>query len=53
MTVVVTLPSSETCECLEEQTPWCGALLEKLTVTQLLERIPAFYGTRKCIAVFT
>jgi hypothetical protein len=28
-------------------------LLEKLTVAQLLKKLPAFYGTRRFIAVFT
>jgi len=29
------------------------ALLEKLTVPQLIKKFPAFYGTRKFIAAFT
>jgi hypothetical protein len=28
-------------------------LLEKLTVTQLVKKFPAFYGTRRFITVFT
>jgi hypothetical protein len=34
-------------------TPWSRVLLEKLTVTQLVKKFPAFYGTRKFITVFT
>jgi hypothetical protein len=34
-------------------TPWSGVLLEKLTVTQLIKKCPAFYGTRRLITVFT
>jgi len=26
-------------------TPWCRVLLEKLTVLQLVKKVPAFYGT--------
>jgi hypothetical protein len=33
--------------------PWSRVLLEKLTATQQLKKFPAFYGTRKFIAVFT
>jgi hypothetical protein len=29
------------------------SLLEKLIVTQLVKKLPAFYGTRRFIAVFT
>jgi hypothetical protein len=32
-------------------TAWDRVFLEKLTVTQLLEKFPAFYGTRRLIAV--
>jgi len=28
-------------------------LLEKLTVTQLVKRYPAFYGTRRFVTAFT
>ena len=34
-------------------TPWSRVLLEKLTVLQLLKKIPAFYGTRRFITAFT
>jgi hypothetical protein len=34
-------------------TPWSRVLLEKLTVTQLVKKFPAFYGTRRFITVFT
>jgi hypothetical protein len=34
-------------------TPWSRVLLEKLTVTQLVKKFPAFYGTPKFIAMFT
>jgi hypothetical protein len=30
-----------------EITPWCRGLLEKLTVSQLVKKFPAFYGTRR------
>jgi len=33
-----------------ELTPWRTAFLEKLTVPQLIENSPAFYGTRRFIA---
>jgi len=32
--------------------PWASVLLEELTVTQLLKKFPAVYGTRKFITVF-
>jgi hypothetical protein len=32
---------------------WSWALLEKLTIVQLLENFPAFYGTRRFITAFT
>jgi hypothetical protein len=38
------------CYCL---TPWSRVLLEKMTVTQLAKKFPAFYATRKFITVFT
>jgi len=34
-------------------TPWSRVLLEKLTVTQLVKKFPAFYGTRSFITMFT
>ena len=34
-------------------TPWCRALLEKLTGLQLIKKFPAFYGTRKFITSLT
>jgi hypothetical protein len=34
-------------------TPWNIALLEKLTVTQLVKTFPAFYGSRRYIIIFT
>jgi hypothetical protein len=33
-------------------TPWNRVLLEKLIVTQLVKKFPAFYGTRRFITVF-
>ena len=34
--------------------PWSTALLEKLTVSQLVKKFPAFYGaTRSFITAFT
>ena len=32
-------------------TSWCRVLLEKLTVFQLVKKLPAFYGTRSFITV--
>jgi hypothetical protein len=34
-------------------TPWGRVLLEKLIVTQLVKKFPAFYGSQMFIAVFT
>jgi hypothetical protein len=34
-------------------TPWGSILLAKLTVTQLFEKFPIFYGTLRFITVFT
>jgi len=34
-------------------TPWSRVLLEKMTSSQLVTEIPAFYGTRRFIAAFT
>ena len=34
-------------------TPWSRVLLEKLTSLQIVEKFPAFYGTRKFITAFT
>jgi hypothetical protein len=34
-------------------TPWSRVLLEKLTGLQLVNKFPAFYGTRRCITAFT
>ena len=34
-------------------TPWCRALLEKLTGLQLVKKFPAFYGTRRVITALT
>jgi hypothetical protein len=34
-------------------TPWSRGLLEKLTVSQLVKNLPAFYGTRRFITTFT
>jgi hypothetical protein len=48
------------CELLPERvktfiglTPWSRGLLEKLTVSQLVEKFPAFDGTRRFITAFT
>jgi hypothetical protein len=32
---------------------WSRVLLEKLTVTQLFKKFPAFYGTRRFLTMFT
>ena len=34
-------------------TPWRRVLLEKLTGSQLLKKLPSFYGTRRFITAFT
>ena len=34
-------------------TPWCRVLLEKLTGLQLVEKFPAFHGTRRFITALT
>jgi hypothetical protein len=34
-------------------TPWSRGLLEKLTVSQLVKKFPAFYGTQRFITAFT
>jgi hypothetical protein len=34
-------------------TPYSTVLLEKLTGLQLVKKFPAFYGTRRFVAVFT
>jgi hypothetical protein len=34
-------------------TPWSRGVLEKLTVSQLVKKFPAFYGTRRFITTFT
>ena len=34
-------------------TPWCRVLLEKLTGLQLVNKFPAFHGTRKFITALT
>jgi hypothetical protein len=36
-----------------EPTPWGRALLEKLTVTQIVKKFQAFYGNRRFITMFT
>jgi hypothetical protein len=38
---------------LTKLTPWSRGLLEKLTVSQLVKKCPAFYGTRRIITEFT
>jgi len=37
----------------KEMTPCSRVLLERLTVTQLVKKLPAFYGNRRFITVFT
>jgi len=34
-------------------TPWSRVLLQKLTGSQLVKKLPAFYGTRRFITVLT
>jgi hypothetical protein len=38
---------------LEEYSPWSRVLLQKLNGFQLVEKFPAFYGTRRFIAALT
>ena len=35
------------------ETPWSGDLSEKLTVSQIVKKFPAFYGNRKFITALT
>jgi hypothetical protein len=37
----------------DEPTPWSRGLLEKLTVSQLFEKFPAFYGAGRFITEST
>ena len=41
------------CPLIALITPWRRVLLEKLTVPQLVEKLPAYYGTRMFISAFT
>jgi len=34
-------------------TPWSRVLFEKLTITHLVQKFPAFYGTQRLITAFT
>jgi hypothetical protein len=34
-------------------TPWNRGLLEKLTISKLVKKFPAFYGTQRFITAFT
>jgi hypothetical protein len=34
-------------------TPWSRVLLEKLTVSHLVKKLPTFYGSREFITMFT
>ena len=43
----------EICCCNYLLTPWCRALLEKLTGLQLVKKFPAFHGTRRFITALT
>ena len=43
----------ETCRAVYLLTPWCRVLLEKLTGLQLVEKFPAFRGTRRFITALT
>jgi len=38
---------------INQPTPWSSVLLEKLIVTQPVEKLPPFYGTWRFITVFT
>jgi len=49
----VTFVHSHTHTAVILLTPWSRVLLEKLTVTQLVKKFSAFYGTRRFITVFT
>jgi len=39
--------------CIYYLTAWGRDQLEKLIVTELIKKFPAFYGTRRFITVFT
>jgi len=45
--------SIKTNQLTNQLTPWSKVLLERLLVTQLVKKFPAFYGTRTLITVFT
>ena len=42
-----------TSSCNNLLTPWCRALLEQLTGLQLVNKFPAFHGTRRFITALT
>jgi len=51
--VVVVAAAAAAAAVVVEITQWNLVLLEKLTVTQLVKKFPAFYGAQKLISVFT
>jgi hypothetical protein len=53
--LLITHPFSELSanNAKNQLTPWSKVLFEKLTVTQLVKKFPAFYGTQGFITVFT
>jgi hypothetical protein len=40
-------------EGITKLTPWSRGLFEKLTVSQLVKKFSAFYGTRRFMTAFT
>jgi hypothetical protein len=38
---------------LREVTPWGGAFLQKVIVSEVVKKFPAFYETRSFITIFT
>jgi len=47
------LPNYLTNKQTNKQTLWSSVLRKKLIVTQLLKKLPTFFGTRRFITVFT
>jgi hypothetical protein len=49
----ILLDSDRFIASIKSLTAWSRGLLEKLTVSQLVKKFPAFYGTRRFITAFT
>jgi hypothetical protein len=53
ITINIVLFDGKFCKLTYLLTPWSIVLLEKLTGLQLVQKFPAFYGTRRFITAFT